>query len=177
MARVVLVESGPRHLSENLIQLLKKLYGEETEFTIVTCYGGTPAGFRPDTDRIFQVCDYQGRAGRSRLYRALRALHPGVLAIICAGVPIMTIWKWALVCNLPAKVMISNENGDFFWFDRTNWRIIRHFISVRAGLSGGDTVRTLSQVVLFPFTLTYLLLYAGCVHLRRGARLMLKGHA
>ena len=30
----------------------------------------------------------------------------------------MTKWKWALAFRLPVKVLVVNENGDFFWFDR-----------------------------------------------------------
>ena len=47
----------------------------------------------------------------------------------------MTKWKWALALRLPVKVLVVNENGDFFWFDRANWRTIRHFVLFRAGLS------------------------------------------
>ena len=54
--------------------------------------------------------------------------------------------------------------------DRANWRTIRHFVLFRAGLTGGDAVRTISQVLLFPLTLAYLLVYAAAIHLRRKVR-------
>ena len=41
---------------------------------------------------------------------------------------------------------------------------IRYFILFRAGLTGSGAVRTLARVVLFPFSLLYLILYAITVH-------------
>ena len=79
----------------------------------------------------------------------------------------MTKWKWGLALRLPVKVLVVNENGDFFWFDRANWRTVRRFVFIRTGLSGGDAVRTIGRVLVFPLTLAFLLLYAAFVHLRR----------
>jgi len=79
-----------------------------------------------------------------------------------------------LAARLPAKVIVINENGDYFWFDYSNWRIIGYFALLRAGLAGPGAVRGLARVALFPFTLLYLLLYAAAVHLRRGCRRLLR---
>jgi hypothetical protein len=72
--------------------------------------------------------------------------------MICSGEPIMTKWKWALAVRLPVKVLVVNENGDFFWFDRANWRTVRRFVLFRAGLSGGDAVRTIGRILVFPIS-------------------------
>jgi hypothetical protein len=167
VSRILLVESGSRHLLEGLAPGLRRQHGEEIPIDLVTCYGGLPAGLSEKSTKVYRVSDYRGSTGRKRLYAELKARQPSHLVIICSGEPIMTKWKWALVARLPAKVLVLNENGDYFWLDRGNWRIIRHFILFRAGLSGADAVRTISRVVLFPLTLTYLLLYAAVVHLRR----------
>ena len=79
----------------------------------------------------------------------------------------MTKWKWTLALHLPVKVLVVNENGDFFWFHRANWRIVRHFVLFRAGLTGSDAVRTIGRILAFPLTLAFLLLYAAFVHFRR----------
>jgi hypothetical protein len=79
----------------------------------------------------------------------------------------MTKWKWALAFRLPVKVLIVNENCDYFWLDRSNWAIIRRFTLLRAGLSGGDAVHAVGRILVFPLTLAYLLLYAAVIHLRR----------
>ena len=70
------------------------------------------------------------------------------------------------------KIFIVNENADFFWFDRSQWRTILQFVLYRAGLSGAAAVPALLRLLFFPVTLTYLLLYAGTVHLRRRIRLL-----
>ena len=84
----------------------------------------------------------------------------------------MTKWKWALAAQIPAKLFVVNENGDFFWVDYTNWRIIVHFFLFRAGLTGAEAVPTLTRLALFPFTLLFLLAYASWVQLRRKMRMI-----
>ncbi len=171
--RVLLVESGSRHLSEHILAALRQHWNPDLAIDLVTCYGGVPAGYPPEAGpdapetatRVFRIFGYQGRAGRKRLYRELQDYS--VAGIICSGEPIMTKWKWALAARLPAKFFVLNENGDFFWLEYTQWRIIRHFILYRAGLSGAGAVRTLARLVLLPFTVLFLLLYAATVHVRR----------
>ena len=41
---------------------------------------------------------------------------------------------------------------------------------IRAGLSGGDTLPHLGELLVLPFTFTFLLLYAAQVHFRRWLR-------
>jgi len=166
VTRIALVESGSRHLLEGVLPYLRSTFGAEIPVDLVTCYAGLPAGL-PEGTAVHHVHNYRGRPGRKRLYRELMASGVAVLVIICSGQPVMTKWKWALAIHLPVRLLIVNENGDFFWFDRSNWKIIRHFVLFRAGLSGGDAVRTIGQVLVFPLTLAYLLLYATAIHLRR----------
>jgi hypothetical protein len=162
--RVLLVESGSRHLVESVLPHFYRMFGAGVPIGLVTCYSGLPAGFPPDA-RVFHIADYAGSVARKRLYRELAGYT--VLGILCSAEPIMTKWKWAIAANIPAKIIIINENRDFFWFDRSNWRSIREFLIFRAGLAGAGAVRTLGRLVLFPFTLLYLLLYAGTIHLKR----------
>jgi hypothetical protein len=164
---MVLVESGPREIFE---ALLPNLYPHNPSIDLVTCYGGAPKSFRGASGEVFNVGDYQGKEGRGRLYRELKTRGYGSIGIICADQPIMTKWKWALAAQIPAKLFIINENGDFFWADYTNWRTIIQFVLFRAGLTGAEAVPTLTRLLLFPFTLLFLLTYAAIVHLRRRLR-------
>lgn len=166
---MLLVESGSREVAESVLPVLRRNHGDSLRIDIVTCYAGLPKGCAPDA-AIFHVSDYPGRAGFKRLCGELLARRHPVLGIICSGEPIMTRWKWALAARLPAKVFIINENGDYFWLDYSNWRIIAYFAALRAGLAGPGALRSLARLALFPFTLLYLLLYAAGVHLRRAAR-------
>lgn len=166
---MVLVESGPREIFETL---LPNLYAHNHSIDLVTCYAGTPKSFRVESGSVFNIGDYQGKEGRARLYRELKSRGYGSIGIVCADLPIMTKWKWALAAQTPAKLFVINENGDFFWADYSNWRTIVHFILFRAGLTGAEAVTTITRLLLFPFTLTFLLVYAGFVHLRRRLRSM-----
>ena len=117
---------------------------------LVTCFGGLPAGYAPEPETaVFRTSEHAGRAGLRRLFAEL------------------------LAARLPAKVIVINENGDYSWFDYSNWRIIGYFALLRAGLAGPGAVRGLARLALFPFTLLYLMLYAAAVHLRRGCRRLL----
>jgi hypothetical protein len=164
---LVLVESGDREIVE---KLLPSLYQHCLYIDLVTCFAGPPQHFHAARGRIYDIADYQGREGRKRLYAELWDKRYSAVGIVCADQPIMTKWKWAIAAQLPGKLFVVNENVDYFWVDRGNWKTVRHFALFRAGLSGADAVRTLTQLAVFPFTILYLLLYAGWIHGRRWFR-------
>lgn len=166
VSRILLVESGSRHVVEGLIPALRTKYGAETDLDVVTCFPGSPAG----AGEVYHVTDFRGGAARGQFYRTLAARRYSIVAMLCTGEPIMTKWKWAIAARLPAKVMIVNENGDYFWLDWGHWNAIRGFVLFRAGLSGAGALRTAARLLLFPFTLMYLLLYASAVHFKRALR-------
>ncbi len=168
--RVLLVESGSRYLYEELISGIRSSYGSDIFVDLVTCYRGLPRGFDPNRTTVYRVTDYRGRAGRKTLYRQLAANRYSVMGMICSAEPIMTKWKWTLALRLPAKVFVLNENGDYFWLDWGHAKAMRQFALFRAGLAGAGAVRTLARLIFFPVTLTYLLMYAGTVHLQRHLR-------
>jgi hypothetical protein len=165
--RILLIESGSRGLIEKVIPSLKMIFGEQVELDLVTCYAGTPKGF---DGKVFRVTEYGGPAGRNQLWADLAARSYVVAGMICAAEPIMTKWKLWLGWKLPSKVFIINENGDFFWFDWSQRGLILHFLLFRAGLTGSSAIPSIVRLLLFPFTLSYLLLYAGWVHLKRRLR-------
>jgi hypothetical protein len=167
---ILLVESGSRGIIEQVIGGLRQTWGADVPIDLVSCFAALPAGFDRAATRVYRVSDYRGREGRGRLYRLLRANRYALLGIVCSGEPLMTKWKWALALRIPAKVFVINENGDYFWLDRTHFRLIRQFVLLRAGLAEAGAVRMLAQLISFPFTLLYLLIYAAWVHGRRALR-------
>jgi hypothetical protein len=167
LARVLLVESGSRSILEQMIPLFRQMYSEIAEVDVITCFAGVPRGAN---GRIYRVADYPTPDARTGLYAELNARGYGGIAIICAAERIMTKWKFALAARVAAKVLIVNENADFFWCDIGNWRIVLHFVLFRAGMTGASAVPTLARLLFFPLTLAYLLAYAGAVHLRRRIR-------
>lgn len=171
--RMLLVESGSRAVLEAAIPRFRSVYGGEVGFDLLTCLPGVPRVLDAATTRVFRVTDCRSRADRRRLLAVLRAQHYPLLGIICSDEPVMTPWKAAATVLLPAKVVVFNENADFFWLDWSHRQAIRQFVLYRAGLLEEGAARKLAQLAAFPFILAYLLLYAGWVHLRRGVRLAL----
>lgn len=168
-SRVLLIESGSRELFEKLLPLFYQTYPEMI-CDLVTCYAGVPKNFRENQGVVYRVTNYPAGPARQRFYRELSANGYTIVGIICSAEPIMTKWKWMLAARLPGKVLVINENGDYFFADHGNLATIRYFILFRAGLTGSGAVRTLTRVVLFPFSLLYLILYAITVHFRRTLR-------
>jgi hypothetical protein len=165
--RVLLVESGSRGAFDTLVPLLYQIYGEAMELDLVTCHQATPVGFR---GRVYRVEDYATPAARRQLVRDLRSADYAALGILCSGEPIMTKWKWALAARLPAKVFIINEFAGFLWLDWGQLRNLAGFARVRLGLSGAAATPALARLVLLPFSVFYLLLFAAIVHTKRRIR-------
>ena len=166
LRRILIVESGDRAILENL---LPHYYEHCPEIDLVTCFGGVPSTYRGGI--VFRVHEYAGPEARQRLYHLLWSKGYSAVGIICSEQPIMTKWKWMLAARLPGKLFIINENQDYFWVDRGNWRLVLHFLLFRAGLSGAEAVQTIGRLLLLPFTVLFLLLYATVVHLKRRLRL------
>jgi hypothetical protein len=172
-ARILLIESGSRYLMENLIPHLYSSWGADYTIDLVTCYGGLPAGLPADT-HVYRVGDYGTPERRKELVRDIRSRGYAYAGMICSAEPIMTKWKWMIALRVPAKVFILNENGDYFWLHRENAKIVREFALVRAGLYGSDGVRTIGRLLVFPFAVIFLLLYAFQAHARRMLRIGLR---
>ncbi len=168
MRRILLVESGSRRLIEDLIPNLAPIFGGPLSIDLVTCYAGAPAHF--GAGKIFRVMDYTSPGLRAGLFRELAANDYNAMGIICSGEPVMSKWKWMLTYRVPAKVFILNENGDYVWLDREHLGTLWEFLRFRSGLAGAGAVRTLARLLLFPFSLLFLIVYATVAHARRGIR-------
>jgi hypothetical protein len=167
---ILLVESGARGLVEGLLPKLRATWGGDARIDLVSCFPSLPRGFEAASTRLYRVGDYRGRAARRALYRELIANGYSHMGVICSGEPVMAKWKWALGWQIPAKIFVINENGDYFWLARTHFRVLRRFVLQRTGLAGAGAVRTLAGLLVFPFTLIYLLMYAAVEHARRAMR-------
>lgn len=131
---------------------------------LLTCYEGTPTGF---TGAVFLTHDYPDNAARDRLMQEFRANRYDLVAIVCSDEPVMTKWKWFTAIKVPVKVLIVNENADWFWLDRGHWGTIRQFFSVRTGLSGSGALTQPLQAAVLPFSLLYVTTLSAWIHLRR----------
>jgi hypothetical protein len=172
---VVLVESGPRHLFDQFIGDLYSLHGQNIRVDLVTCFAGKPETFRETNGKVYRVRDYGGWQGAKSLALELRGNRTSVLGIICAGVPVMAKWKWMLAAALRAKVFVMNENGDYFWVDYSNWKVMLHFMAFRAGMTGDNSIWLPLRLAVFPFGIAAFALFAAWIHLRMWMRHKLRG--
>jgi len=160
-SQILVVESGSRHITDHLIPRMRGHFGQSVAIDLLTCFPEVPAGMA----RTYNVNGY--RAARRKLLSELRARRYPIVALICSNEPILKMWKWVLAAALPAKLLIVNENADWFWLDRAHWSHVSRLVKYRAGLADAGIVRAFARVVVFPFTLLYLLLYAAAAHFRR----------
>jgi hypothetical protein len=164
--RILFVESGARETAERWLAWLAK-ERPRAKVDLLTCYEGRPANFDRIGCAVFSTHDYPTPESRERLIEEFRANRYDAVAILATAEPIMTKWKWWVVWKVHAKAVLVNENADWFWLDRAHWSVIRRFAAYRAGLSGTGAILQPLRLLAFPFTLSYLLLFATFVHARR----------
>jgi hypothetical protein len=164
--RILLVESGPRSLTDRLLPRLYHTFGPDLVIDLLTCYPDPPAGLTPNSS-TYNVNHHRGNSARRRLLLQLRRGRYDAAGIICARSPILATWKWLVLAAVPAKGFIANENADFFWADSTHrTHIIQAFLS-RSPFSAPSLLRSVLRVCLFPFAFLYLLLYAATIQVKR----------
>jgi hypothetical protein len=174
--RVLVLESGPRAVAERLIPRLREVFGPQTPIDLLTCLPSDPAGLRPAAGarepQVWRVTDCPDRRSRWRLLREIRSRGYPVTAVLCSDSPLMASWRTAALLVLPSKFLIVNENADFFWLDRGHWRNLLQLWMHRSGVFEESAVRAAARLAAFPFTLVFLMGYAGYVHGVRRVRLV-----
>jgi hypothetical protein len=167
--KILLVESGSRHLLERLIPNLRMVYGEDVQFDLCTCFPGCPEALG-GKGQIYRTGAYKSAAERTALFRELRANGYDATGLICSAEPIMTKWKWMVAYQAGAHAFLINENGDYVWFDRLHSTGLAAYARTRLGFEDSGAVRTLARILLLPLSLVYLSLYAVKVHSLRALR-------
>lgn len=175
MSRVLVVESGPRPLAERFLAHLYASHPAQ-RVDLMTCLEGEPASLQRDRGSVTNVLSHRGFAARRALIRDFARARYDVVAILCSGHKIMTRWKWAVALGVPAKVLIVNENADYFWLDSGNVANMRAMLKQRLNWSVAPSPRLFFELLASPFVLLYLLVYAGWIHSRRALRHLLHGN-
>lgn len=167
--RVLLVESGSRWILEKARLRMEAVF-PGARYEVCTCFPGEPApgGFL----RVYRTTETRGLTGKLRLLMAMRRSRAPVAALMFSDEKILFRWKLLLLFVLPSKLLIVNENADFFWLDRSNLSVIRQFFSVRMGVNGPQFLRTICRLVVFPLAMLFLGVWAFGAYLRRGTRLL-----
>ena len=162
-SRILLVESGSRELLEKAIGTVRTFWDSRTPpIDLLTCFSGVPEGIGDDGE-IYRVADYPGPE-RHKLLRELKGRGYAVMGIVCSDEVILAKWKLLIAMSVPAKLLVINESGDCFWFDRNNFTAIRQFVASRSGVTGATVLRSMLQVAALPVTFLWLLLFTAGAH-------------
>ena len=168
--RILLVESGSRHVLERAIAGMERGFpGAHLE--LCTCFPGLPAAATP-FDRVWRVTEAPSLGAKLRMACEIAGTRPPIAALLVSGEPIMFNWKAVLLFLLPSKILLVNENGDFFWLDRPNLGTLRQFLGARLGMNGEGMLRGVCRFVAFPFVFVFLLLFAAASYSLRWSRLL-----
>lgn len=168
--RILLVESGPAAIAESVIPRLRQSFGEQLPIDRLT-WTATKSSTSP---RVWRTADYPSTGGRLQLLREIRRSRPPIVAVICANTAYLRSWRAAVLAAVPAKILIVNENADFFWLDRANFANLRQMLLRRSGLVGESTVHLAGRALLFPIAFSYLAMYAFALHSRRSLRTLFR---
>jgi hypothetical protein len=165
---VLVIESGSQHILARASNGLRQAF-PEARLSLLTCWPDTPPG---PFARVMQARDYPGTGAKLRLLASFRKQPSDVLAVVCSKEPIMYSWKMMALLIVPAKTLIINENGDFFWLDWNNRRTLRSFLQSRWVIIRKEFLLTVLRALAFPFTVLYLLATAAWLYARRWRRLL-----
>lgn len=169
-ARILLVESGSRHLLERAVAEMIRHF-PNARFDLCTCFPGVIETV--PVDHVWRVNEARSFGAKLGLARAVVRTRPPIAALLFSAEPVMFNWKVLLLALLPSKIIVINEHGDFFWLDRKNLKILRSFVGARLGVGGDAFLRAIFQLLVFPFTFLYLVFYALVTYLARWTRLLL----
>lgn len=172
---VLLIESGSPEVARRAVGKIREHF-PGARYHLLTCWPATtpesrlaPAGpYRS----VFRAADYPTGWEKLRLLLSLARRKWRVLAILCTGEPVLWRWKMLALAVFPSKVLIVNENADFFWVDWAHRHHVRQFLAVRWGINRGEMAATALRALVFPLTLLFLILTALYLYARRWRRLV-----
>lgn len=167
--RILVIESGPRKIADTFLQHLYEVQGSR-HVDLLTCYPGAPKSFDAQCGAVYSVHHPDAKSDRSLFIRRLLAKQYTVVAILCTGDSILTKWKWVIALRTKAKLLVVNEFDGFFLVDRKHLRPAKMMLWIRLGLHQQVKLHLLGELLLVPFSIGYLALYAGWVHARRAVR-------
>ena len=172
---VLLIESGSPEVARRALVKIREHF-PQARYHALTCWPETAQEPRLAPQgpyrSVFRAADYPGGRDKLLLLLSLARRKWRVLAILCTGEPVLWRWKILAAALLPAKVLIVNENADFFWADWAHRRHLRQFLAIRWGVNRDEITATALRALVFPFTLLFLLLTALYLYARRWRRLL-----
>jgi len=166
--RLLLIESGPREAGEKILRYLYDVRNVE-HVDLLTCYSNPPEAFDHARGTVYSVHDREVVENRRRFVGKLAETPYSLVAILCTGSPILERWKWAVAMRTSARLIVLNEEANYFTVDIWNLSSVRLMLGKRAS-DRGLALASLMTWIFAPVTVAYLAAYTGMVHLRRWLR-------
>ena len=158
--RMLLVESGPRTDTEQLIGDLRSTICGDAPIDLFTCLPDDPIGLGTGY-RAWRTFEADNHSARWKMLLGLRQERHTAAAIVCSNSPLLAGWKIVLAALLPAKILL---------IDGRDWRETLRLGISRSGIRSPEFLRRALHVVILPFQLCLLLGFAAKVHLARMIR-------
>lgn len=165
---ILLIESGSPEVARRALAAIRAIF-PAARYHLLTCWPHPPA---EGLQTIFRASDYPSGWKKLRLIVSLRRRGWRLLVILCTGEPFLWGWKVLAAALLPAKILVVNENADFFWLDWGNRKTLRRFLAIRWGVNRAKLFATALRALAFPITLLILLGTALWLYGRRWRRLL-----
>jgi hypothetical protein len=173
---VFLIESGSPDVSLRVVDKVRTIF-PKARYHVLTCWPETAHTPRLPPKgpyaSLFRAADYPTTLDKLRLLLSLARRRWRVLVILCTGEQVLWRWKMLALVIFPSKILIANENADFFWLDWAHRRNLRQFIAVRGGVNRDEIAATILRAMVLPFTFLFLLLTALYLYTRRWRRLLM----
>ena len=165
---ILLIESGSPEVARRALAGIRAIF-PAARYHLLTCWPNPPA---KGLQTIFRASYYPSGWKKLRLIVSLRRRGWRLLVILCTGEPILWGWKVLAAALVPAKILVVNENADFFWLDWGNRKTLRRFLAIRWGVNRAKLFATALRTLAFPITLLILLGTALWLYGRRWRRLL-----
>ena len=166
---ILVLESGPREVAAKALQGIRAMF-PRARYHLCTCWLEAP---QETFTTIYRVADFSSGRDKLRLLWSFRCKRWPVLVVLCTDSSILWRWKVLALLLQPAKVLIVNENADFFWLQWANRGILRQLLRTRWGLPTGALFRTTLAALVFPATFLVLAATAAVYYARRWRRLLI----
>ena len=174
LRRILLIESGPRETGELVLSRLFASGDNNASLLqcdVLTCYASGPSAFDPTRGTLLSVHAPEATTNR-RAYVNKLASHPyDAVFILCLGSGVLAKWKWAIAAKSKSRLAIADEFGDWFFVSFQNLGQLAVLALRRSNLASLPLLLiAVAKILIAPFLITYLVLYAIGVHTRRWVR-------
>lgn len=163
--RVLLIESGARPTADQFLRYVYQL-NPNSQVDVLTCFDTPPETFQNQRGQMFVVTDPAIAGNRQQFLRSVASKPYDVVALLHTGSGILRKWKWAITLLTRAKIVLVPADQGLTFLDYG--RFLQFHVNVpRLRREQVTRFRLAGEVLLMPFVISYLLIYAGSVHLRR----------